>query len=376
MKNRIKPGRFQLFIILIFIIFSFSMSKFLESDELDNHEYLASERLLFAKTKTIIPEDYQITFVTTGTVEAKQEVSIVPQVSGRVVWVNEKLFQGVAFDQNEPLFEIDRSDFDLEVIKFEAEVARANTALDIELAETKAAISEWKQLNGDKDAPELVFRKPQLIEAHAKFKSALAQKEKARLNLSRTIYRLPFDGQVVESNLAEGQFVSAGQAYGKVYDNRFVELHSFMSDKQLKWLHDSTDAEVEIKIIAYGVENEYKGKLKRNATSIDKSTRLAHVRFSLNDSPDKILVGSFAKITAKGKLERNAAIIPSSSLQKDGKILIVNEDNIISKIQPHIIQSTDDSIVIKGIAKSFKIIVNNMPGAIDGMKITTDSKVN
>jgi hypothetical protein len=54
----------------------------------------------------------------------------------------------------------------------------------------------------------------------------------------------------------------------------------------------------------------------------------------------------------------------------------VNEDNIISKIQPHIIQSTDDSIVIKGIAKSFKIIVNNMPGAIDGMKITTDSKVN
>jgi RND family efflux transporter MFP subunit len=376
MKNTIKSGRYQLLVIVIFIIFSFSMSKILESDEMDNHDYLSSERLLFAKTKNITPEDYQIAFVSTGTVEAKQEIAIVPQVSGRIVWVNEKLFKGEAFSQNEPLFEIDRSDFDLEVIKFEAEVAKANTALDIELAETKAAISEWKQLNGDKDAPELVVRKPQLIEAHARLKSALAQKEKATLNLSRTIYHLPFVGQVIESKLAEGQFVAAGQVYGTVYDNRYLELHSYMSDKQLKWLLDSKDSEVEIKITSHGIENEYKGRLKKNATSIDKSTRLAHVRFSFNDLSNKILVGSFAKIIAKGGLEKDVAIIPASSLQKDGKILIVNNENIISKIQPQIIHSTDESIIIKGIGGAFRIIVNSMPGAIEGMKITTDSEVN
>ena len=375
-KKKIKPGKFQLAIVILFIIISFVLSKMFENDSMENQNYVSSERLLYAKIKNITPAEHQISFTTSATVEAKHEVGIIPQVSGRIVWVNEKLFKGEAFDKNEPLFEIDRSDYDLEVVQFDAEVAKANTALNIELAETKVAIDEWKQFNGDLDAPDLVTRKPHLIEAHSRLKAALAQREKARLNLSRTIYKLPFNGQVIESNMAEGQFVMTGQAYGKVYDNRSMELHSFMSDKQLKWLLNSHDSGIEIIIMSYGTEKIFKGHLRRNATSVDKSTRFAHVRFAFNEPPTQILIGSFAKINVKGELHKNAAIIPSHALQKDGKILIVNNDNIISKFQPEIIQTMDKHIAIKGLNKPFKVIVNNMPGAIDGMKVATDDEIN
>ena len=375
-KKKLNSGKIQLALVVLFILISFSLSKMFENDSMENQNYASSERLLYAKTQDITPGEYQISFSTTANVEAKHEVGIIPQVSGRIVWVNEKLFKGEAFDENEPLFEIDRSDYDLEIVRFDAEVAKANTGLDIELAETKAAIEEWKQLNGDIDAPELVTRKPHLIEAHSRLKAALAQREKARLNLSRTIFMLPFNGQVIESNLAEGQSVMTGQSYGKVYDNRSMELHSFMSDQQLKWLLNSQDSGVEILIMSYGAEKTFKGYLKKNATSIDKSTRLAHVRFAFNELPNEVLIGSFAKINAKGELHENAATIPANALQKDKTILIVNNDNIISKFKPEIIQNMDNHIIIKGLNKPFKVIVNNMPGAIDGMRITTDNEIN
>lgn len=375
MGNKLKPGNFQVIIIALFVITSLSISKMLENDVEENQDYKLAERLLYVKTKEITPQEYQISFESTGTVEAMHEVGIIPQVSGRVVWVNEKLFKGDIFEKNEPLFEIDRSDYDLEVVKMEAEVAKANTALDIELAETRSAIEEWKQLNGDLDAPDLVLRKPQLIEAHARLKAALAQREKARLNLYRTIFRLPFCGQIIKSNLAEGQFIAAGQMYGNVYDSRSLELHSSLSDAQLKILLNSSNHEVDINIKSYGKEKKYKGYIKRSATEIDRSTRFAHVRFAFDEPTNKILVGSFAKLNVKGDRLQNISVISSNSLQKDGKILIVNSNNTISKIEPKIIQAIDGFIAIKGMNKPFRVVVGNMPGAIEGMKVTTDSEI-
>ena len=375
MSNKLKSGSFQIIIIGLFVIASFSLSRMLENDAAQSQNYISSERLLYVKTEDITPGEYQISFDSTGTVEATHEIGIVPQVSGRVVWVNEKLYKGEVFDEGEPLFEIDRSDYDLEVVRMEAEVAKANTALDIELAETKAAIEEWKQINGNLDAPDLVFRKPQLLEAHARLKAALAQREKARLSLSRTIFRLPFGGQIIKSNLAEGQFVTMGQTYGNVYDSRSLELHSSLSDDQLKIILNSNNSKVGIEIKSYGKEKIYKGYIKRSATEIDRSTRFAHVRFAFHEPTNKILVGSFAKINVQADKLENVSVIPSNSLQKDRKILVVDSNNIISKIQPDIIQSMDNFIAIKGMDQPFKIVVGNMPGAIEGMVVTTDSEI-
>ena len=87
------------------------------------------------------------------------------------------------------------------------------------------------------------------------------------------------------------------------------------------------------------------------------------------------MVGSFAKINVLGDKLENISVIPSSSLQKDGTIIVVDKNNVISKIKPDIIQSMDNSIAIKGMEHKFKVVVGNMPGAIEGMKVTTDSEI-
>src|SRR5690606_3237290 len=110
---------------------------------------------------------------------------IVPEVSGRVVFVHAAFFEGGQFAAGEVLFKIDPRDFELEVARREAEVARAQTVLELAEAESSAALGEWKQIHGKRPAPDLVARKPQMAEAAATLKSARAQLEEAKLRLER-----------------------------------------------------------------------------------------------------------------------------------------------------------------------------------------------
>ena len=137
-KKKIKSGKFQLAIVILFIIISFVLSKMFENDSMENQNYVSSERLLYAKIKNITPAEHQISFTTSATVEAKHEVGIIPQVSGRIVWVNEKLFKGEAFDKNEPLFEIDRNGIEILIPmndEFIVEVNRKTKTITVETPE-------------------------------------------------------------------------------------------------------------------------------------------------------------------------------------------------------------------------------------------------
>lgn len=369
-----KSGRVQLALIIIFVLLSFSFARFMENDTLNQTNYQFAERVLFVNSKKIIPGEYRISYQTTGIVEARHEIEIIPQVSGRVVWVNEKLHRGELFKQKEALFEINREDYDLELIKTEAEVARANTALDIEIAESEASMEEWKDLTGNKEAPDLISRKPQLDEAQSRLKAALAQRERARLNLDRTIFRLPFDAQITESHLSEGQYVAAGHSYGRAYDRNYLEVASAIPDNQLNILFNSHNQDVDLEIDLYGKKRIYRGKIYKTANSIDRSSRFANIRIKLLKPDMDLLVGNFAKVNIKGEKLKDIAVIPLSAMQKDRTILIIKEDNTIIKFKPKIVQMMDKTVAISGIDHSFRVITNNMPNAISGMRVSVSTE--
>ena len=140
-KDR-RAGIIQLLIVIVFIIGSFTLSQLLKTGYEPAGQNGASDRLLFVETALVTPQNYRITFETTGVVQARNEINVVPQVSGRVIAVNGTFFAGGAFKKGEVLFEIEPRDFQLDVMRLDAEVARASTALEIEIAESNAAISE------------------------------------------------------------------------------------------------------------------------------------------------------------------------------------------------------------------------------------------
>lgn len=373
MDKRIK-GFLQLIFVILFVVLSFFVSSLLQYKKEGVQTNLGEERVLYVDSMSVSPQPYRVTFKTTGTIEARAQINIISQVSGRVVQVSENLFEGGFFVPEEQLFQIDLRDFELEVERLEAQVASAKTALDLEQAESKAALLEWQQVNGDKQAPDLVARKPQLQEAKANYKAAQAQLKNAKLDLERASFSFPFAGRVTNNQIEIGQYISAGQSYGEVFDVQGLEIKSSLTNKQLKWLLQSDKIQVKVKANYLGEEKEYDGYLKRSAASLDSQTRFASVSFGLQEGFDELVPGVFVWLEVKGAELDGITVLPASSIQKDNIVWQIKDDMTIAPFTPEIIYSDDTHVAIKNNAGSMKIVTSKISGGTTGMKVETADK--
>ena len=366
-----RAGLIQLLFVLVFIIGSFSLSFLLKINYEPPTQNDTDGRILYVDTNRVTPQPYRISFETTGLVRARNEINVVPEVSGRVIAVHNTFFAGGTFDKDDVLFEIEPRDFELDVKQLEAEVARASTALEIELAESNAALAEWQQVNGDNPAPELVARKPQLAEAKANLQSAEAQLENAKLKLERTRFVLPFAGRVLSSDIAIGQYVIAGQRYGTVFNSELLEIRASLNDQQLEWLLDATDPTIIITATYLGKKRHYQGELKRAASSLDAGTRFATVYFGFVDKVEDLLPGVFANIEINGSELDGITLLPSSALQSQNIVWQVTSENTLLRWEPEIIYQDNDYIAVRGLNESAVVVTSRISGASQGMQIGT-----
>jgi RND family efflux transporter MFP subunit len=366
-QTKIK-GLIQLGVVITFIGGAFIVSSLLQTQKPSLHNNGNGERAIFVETQDITPAPYRIEFDATGTIETRANVTIVPQVSGRIINVNPQFFEGGLFKKGDVLFEVEPRDFEIEVQRFEADLARAKTALNIEKAESNAALEEWRLLNGDKAAPSLVSRDPQRAEAKANLKSAQAQLENAQLDLERTRYILPFDGRVISSAISEGQYVAQGQEYGSVFDLSGYEVHAFLEDQKLEWLLTTEALDIEISVDYLGATQSYTGLLKRGAATLNAQTRFAQVSFGLEGDTRDLIPGIFATIRIKGDTINNIALLPASALQKGNVVWLVTADDTLTKITPEIVYNNGTHIALSNITGTTRIVTSKAAGALEGAK--------
>lgn len=372
MKSAKHKGILQLLLVSLFILAAFIASRVMKNGYKPPVRNGGEVRKLYVSTTECTPEPYRIVFQTTGTVVALAEVNIVPQVSGRITEVAPDFYDGGLFEGSETLFRIDPRDYELEVERLRAEVVRAETALQLEAAEVEAALQEWARMNGDRPAPDLVARKPQIAEAEANLKAARAQLENAQLDLARTHFDLPQAGRVLNSQIASGQFVQAGQGYGAVFYSDALEVSASLEGEELKWLLETPDVEIAIEADYMGRTLRYAGKLNRSVAAIDASTRFATARFGFEETPRELLPGVFVHVTVYGPIFQNVARLPVSALQQDGAVWLVDSDNRLQRFTPEIIFRESDFIAVSNLKGAAAIVTNDLPGATEGALVVNN----
>ena len=83
------------------------------------------------------PEDRRLLVQSQGTVAPRTESALVPEVSGRIVWVSPALVSGGYFEKGEPLLRIDRRSYEMSVERARAALARAASESDYAKSELK-----------------------------------------------------------------------------------------------------------------------------------------------------------------------------------------------------------------------------------------------
>ena len=323
---------------------------------------------------------------TQGEVRPKTEIDLIPQVSGRVVLMSESFSEGAEFLPDSVLMKIDDADYQLAVIRAEADVASAQTALERELATAKIKQDEWNNGRQKQEPTQYALNLTQVAGAEAGLRSARADLKKARLDLQRTEIRVPFHGRVRERNVGIGQYVTAGSTLGRVFSIDTVEVRLPLTDTQLGELNlplgfMSNDFEeaprVSFKASMGNRDYFWQGSIVRVDAAVNQDTRLIYATAEVADpyglaASDgmPMAVGMFVSAEIEGIDEQSAYVMPRLALRNQDKVYVINAENRLEIRTVSVLSTSEDRVLVtSGVSPGDRVVTSTLPSPVDGMEV-------
>ena len=277
-----------------------------------------------------------------GQSRPRTEVDLAPQVGGKVIFVSPQFVAGGQFKKGDILLKIEEADYNVAVLRAQAGVARAEPLVIREMAEGEIARQDWADLGRGGDPSPLTLREPQLAEAKANLLSAQADLDNAKLQLSRTVIRAPFNGRIRERFADIGQFVGPGTRLARVFSTEAIEVPLSLNDADLTRVdvpvsmsvsNPSEQTDVVLSAIIAGKRQEWKGKIVRTDGTFDPQTRTLSAIVEVKDPYGKgasadgtpLPPGLFVNADIIGRTLENAIVIPRDGLRPEDKVYIVND---------------------------------------------------
>ncbi|TRW97578.1 efflux RND transporter periplasmic adaptor subunit [Paracoccus sp. M683] len=290
-----------------------------------------------------------------GTLVARQEVLIFPQVSGYEI--TELLTEtGEQVEKGQVLARMSRDILAAQLAQADAEYQRAMAGVgqaqsqiaNAEAARIQAvtALNRVQQLRSSGSAAQATLDDAIAAEASAQAQAAsaadglavaqaaVAQAEAARalarLNLDRTDIRAPADGLIVERQAELGAIAgSGGEPLFRLIAGGEIELSAEVIETALHQLKLGDPALIQVAGVG-----AVQGKVRLLPASVDPVTRLGKMRISLDPHP-ALRTGLFANgsvITA----QRQAVTVPAGAVLADDQgewVQLVSDDGVVQRQQ-------------------------------------------
>ena len=332
--------------------------------------------------------DFTVILESQGTVMARTESTLIPEVSGSIMEISPAFRSGEFFEKGDILLKIDNRDYGTALTVAKAVLAQARLRLAEEEARVEQAFRDWEKLGSGEEPRPLVLRKPQLIEAKQSAKSAEAKVEEAERDMERTLIRAPYAGRILEKRVDVGQYVTPGTVLAQIYAVDYAEIRLPLSNRQLSFINlpelyrgepaaeGEGRARPEVILKARFGDQEYtwKGNIVRTAGAIDTRNRQLYVvaqvknpygRSQNNQPPLK--VGMFVKAEIEGKTMKDVFVVPRSALREGRDLLLIDKENRLSRRTVDILWSDRQNIVVGDSLKNGDLLcLTPLPFAADG----------
>ena len=299
----------------------------------------------------------------TGSVAVRNRIDLVPEVSGRVVWVAPQLRVGGSFGAGETLLRIDPQEFQLTLRQAQADLSVARSTQRLRQAESDAARHNYALLHPGKEVPPLVAKEPQIARAKAEVAAARARVDVAQLALARTRFSLPFAGRITQSDAAVGQMLSAGQAFGQSFALDALEVVVPIAQDDLSRLAPVVGREA--RIVAEGVA--WDAVVERVSADLDERTRFAKLYLSLAGQ-ELPRPGTFVDVSLRGPEVANTFVLPEATEQMSGRFWVV-DDGRLRSVAPRVIARTGEGVLVEAFDAGDGVVVSVVPGARDGLAV-------
>ncbi len=328
----------------------------------------------------IEPQPVQMSVQSQGTVAPNTESELIPEVSGRVIWMSKSLVNGGYFEKGAVLLRLDDEDHRSSLQTAKATLTRAE-------AEYQHARFEYQRMQSLEDRQlasrsqiENALRASRVSEAT--LQDARASYAQAVRDLERTQLKAPFTGLVRKESVDIGQLVGRGSAVATIYASDQAEVRLPIADRQLAFLNLPVghrgelplDQQPNVRLSAEyaGQKLEWNGKIVRTEAQIDTSSRMVHViaRVANEDQVLPLSVGLFVNADIEGLLVDEVVVLPRNALHSGGRVLVVDEENKLRFREIEILRLYQDDVLIKaGLQPGERVCISPMQTPIEGMTV-------
>jgi len=337
------------------------------------------------------PADQVAQVSATGSVQAAQQIQLMPEVSGKIVYQSEDLLPGGRLEKGQTLARIDSRDYHLTVRQQQSQVDQAELELQLERGRQSIAAREWELLGEGRSADEapLALRKPQLANAERAVEAARSGLEQAQLALERTSLRAPFNALITQESIDIGQVVGPAAPVATLVgtDAFWVQVSVPVEDLaqiDIPGINGSEGSSVQVVQRLNGIDLERTGQVLRLAGALDPQTRTAQILVEIEHPMDPIdgglplLPGAYVDVKIAGKVLADTVAVPRAAVSNGDEVWVVTEDQTLSKRRVDIAwRAADHIIVSSGLGAGDQIVVSPLAVPIEGMPVqirSTDGK--
>lgn len=319
-----------------------------------------------------------------GEVLLRTETVLVTEVSAQILEVSPLFVAGGTFRKGELLLRIDPRNYETQVRRSEANVARAQTQIATENALAGYALDDWKRLRDlratDKAASDLALRKPQLAAAMAELESAEADLKKAQDDLSRTTIRAPYAGMIRNKRADTGQFVNTGTPVAEIFATDHAEVRLLLTAADLAWLYlpapGDQNVGTPVSLVASIGDQKlsWSAALVRSEGIFDARTRVLYGvarvddPYALDSEAESLRVGTFVSATITGRDAGLLYRVPLTALFGQSRLWLIDKEEKLESVEVNIVRRQGDHLYIdRGLRDGDRICTTRIASAVDGM---------
>ncbi|MGE5607512.1 MAG: efflux RND transporter periplasmic adaptor subunit [Bacteroidota bacterium] len=290
-------------------------------------------------------------FITTGALEANQEVSITPKVSGRIAKVHVKM--GDYVTANQILVELEQDDY----------------AINLARAEASYKNSKENYERSQKLYAEKIISPQEFERAQTQFQIDEAAYKQAKNQLEDTRIRAPFSGQIGFTNATLGGMVSPGTPLLSVVDLSTVFVTVNLSDSYISQTRIGQAAQISLSSFP---GQTFNGKVAQIAPAADKTSKTFPVKIALDNSSRRFKAGMLAEARLSFNERNNILKIPAEAIVDEigtKAVYVVEKDTARRRIVTPGISDGKMVEILSGLGENEFIVILGQNNLEEGSKV-------
>lgn len=313
------------------------------------------------KVAQAIAQDYPLTLVTVGRVQPSESVTLRARVDGQVKQV--LLKEGSNVRAGDVLMTLDDAEFKTRLVQAEAILARD----EAQLANARTELMRNETLKEKNYVSDDMLRasRTNVASLEATVKGDKAAVDNAKLQLSYTVLRAPFEGRIGARLVFAGTTVKTNDTVLAVINRVHpVQVAFAVPEKFLGSLHTlRTGGRMPVIV---GSDSDSTLKVSGHAdfidNTVDTTSGTIQVKATFPNTDDRLTAGAFVKVSLDLDVLKDAVVIPVAALQQNGddsSVYVMSADKKAERRKVVVRDSRDDIAAIASGLKAGETVITD-----------------